>query len=204
APAWAHAPTRVGGEFLPTVTTPPASATRNAETDERGRPLLPLPADPTAVGIRLDPTRGPDNNPKTSVTIPADGPGVADLPDGLLSLVPTQLTEYAKNHAGAGTERRGSKVLEWKLSTRELQDLVQFAVFDEEFFTIDNEEVAAEYTFLGKYARAASPETVLCIQTAERRHEVRWPCFGSDPSQTPPVKRLEQPYALALRIRHSF
>src|SRR5262249_54305994 len=75
---------------------------------------------------------------------------------------------------------------------------------DEEFFTIDSEEVAAEYAFLGKYARADSPETVLCIQTAERRHEVRWPCFGSDPSQTPPVKRLEQVYAVDLRIRHLF
>src|SRR5262249_34485005 len=126
----------------------------------------------------------PDKGPQTTVTIHADGRVVAEVPEGLLSLAPTDLTKHVKNRVIAEDpdvepEPLTTKVLEGKLSAKELQELLRFALHEQECFDFDEAAVTAairdRYKSDGSVRDSTdSTTTAFRVQTAEKSHEVSW------------------------------
>jgi hypothetical protein len=145
-----------------------------------------------------------------ALTIHADGRVIAEVPDGLLSLAPQDLTRHAQGRAradGAGgdLEPPKSKVLEGRLSARELEDLLRFTLHEQEFFDFDPAAVkAAIRDKYQSYGDVTDPTdattTAFHIRTAEQEHEVRWTRLAKATWDFPDVERLLQLSAVDKRL----
>jgi hypothetical protein len=142
--------------------------------------------------------------------IHANGRVVTEVPEGSVSLAPQDLTRHAQDRVGAsgpdpapGPPKR--KVLEGRLSARELEDLLRFALHDQEFFDFDPAAVKAsvrdKYQSDGTVsAPADATTTVLRIRTADHDHEVRWASLAKTVWDFPEVERLLQLSAVVRRL----
>jgi len=165
-----------------------------------GKPSLRLPTDPNAVVLRMDRAIDATAGLKTVVTIFADGRVVAEVPEGLLSEPLVELANDAKDRAATG-KRESLKVFEGKLSPREMENFMRFALHDQEFFNFDPADVKAAirelYQTNGNVTDANDSSTAsFRIQTAERSHEVKWSGLTKAAWDFPKVERLLQLYAL--------
>jgi hypothetical protein len=151
--------------------------------------------------------------PGMALTVRADGRVVAEVPDGLFSLAPADLTRLADKGPGpapaADPEPRKTRVLEGKLSARELDELLRFALEDQEFFDFD--PAAVKLAIREKYdsdgdVRDSTDATTTAfrVRTADRSHEVRWPRLSKSAWDFPEEERLLQLHALDLRLQQVF
>src|SRR5262249_6336249 len=131
---------------------------------------------------------------------------------GLASLAATDLTKRAKNRAGLENSDREPpkiKVLTGKLSPRELEDLLRFALHDQEFFDFDpvtvKEAIRDQYQSDANVVDATdATNTHFRIQTENRTHDVSWPRLSKTAWDFPSVERLLQLYALDHRLQQVF
>jgi hypothetical protein len=163
-----------------------------------------------AVVVRMERFLDAPDGPRAVMTIHADGRMIVELPDGMLSLTATELTRHAKEREAAGhREPEKTRVIESKLSSRELDELLRFAIHDQDFFQFDPAEVQAalrdEYQSDGSlHDPTDATTTSLRIQTADREHEVTWSRLTYSAFKFAKVKRLTQLYAVDMRLRHTF
>jgi hypothetical protein len=138
---------------------------------------------------------------------------VAEVPDGLVSLAPTVLTQHAKSRGEegpeGGPEPQKTQVFEGSLSAAELQDLVRFALHEEEFFEFEPDAVKAairdQYQSDGSVVDSTdATTTTFRVQTADRGHEVTWFRHTKAAWDFPRVERLLQLYALDRRLQQVF
>jgi RNA polymerase sigma factor (sigma-70 family) len=178
-----------------------------------GKPALRLPADPKAVVFRMERAVEGAPGPRVVLTIHADGRVVTEVPDGLSSLSAQELTGYAKDRAGAPGAGRGplpqKKAIQGKISARELEDLLRFAVRDQEFFDFD--EAAVRAAIRERYQSDGGVEddsdattTRFRVRTAGGSHEVSWTRLAKSAFDFPEVGRLLQLNALDRRLSHVF
>jgi hypothetical protein len=175
-----------------------------------GKPALRLPADPNAVVFRLDRTVDSATAPGMVLTIHANGRVVAEVQDGLFSLAPQELTRHAQGRVGAGgagpdPEPPKSKVLEGRLSARELEDLLRFTLHEQEFFDFDPAAVKAairdKYQSDGEVTDPTDATTTgFRVRTADQEHEVRWTRLAKSTWDFPDVGRLLQLSAVDKRL----
>jgi len=179
----------------------------------QGRTNIWLPANPGAVVLRMD--RSVDSSKAaTSLRVHADGRVVAELPEGLASLSAQQLTRYAQSHAAAqGPDREREspkvKVLEGKLTASELEELLRFAIEDQDFFACDRaavmDEIRDKYHSDGIVLDNTDATTIdFRIQTADRNHEVRWSRLAKASWDFPEVQRLRHLRGVEMRLTHVF
>jgi hypothetical protein len=152
--------------------------------------------------------------PGMALTVYADGRVVAEVPDGLLSLAPTELTRHAKSLVRTGDAPRDpgppkSKVLEGRLSARALEDLLRFVLHEQEFFAFDPAAVKAairdRYQSDGDVTDPTDATTTgFRIRTAGQEHEVRWPRLARATWDFPDVERLLQLSAVDRRLSQVF
>jgi hypothetical protein len=142
----------------------------------------------------------------------------ATVPEGLSSLSGWDLTQYARERVGAapdggGRHRPKVNVLEGKLAAAELQDLLRFALHEQEFFAFDQAAVRAEVKAAVKKRYHTDgtvrdnnddSTTALRIQTADRNHEVKWPRLDKSIWDCPGVQRLRQLRAVEVRVAQRF
>jgi hypothetical protein len=200
-PAPRHSLWPVPGQTLGSTATP-------------GKPALRLPTDANAVVLRMDRCVEAANGPRMVLTIFADGRVAAEVPDGLLSLFASDLTQYAKDRANAA-EPAGTpaapkgQVIEGRLSARELEEVLRFALHDQEFFDFDQAAVKDAirdiYQSDGNVRDSTdATTTAFRIQTADRTHEVRWSRLGKAAWDFPKVERLLQLHAMDQRLSQVF
>jgi hypothetical protein len=144
------------------------------------------------------------------LTIYANGRVVAEFSEGLFSQAPQDLTRHAEGRAGAGGADPDpgppkSKALEGRLSARELEDLLRFALHEQEFFAFDPAAVKAairdKYPSDGTVSDPTdATTTVVRIRTADQNHEVRWARLGKTVWDFPEVERLLQLSAVVRRL----
>src|SRR5262249_44505802 len=108
---------------------PPVPAAKPAGAHDWGKPSLQLPADPAAAVLRLVRFVGLPEGPRTVLTIRADGRMTVEVPDGVFSLSPADLTKHASDWAAAegpngGPEPQKSKDFEGRLSADQLRELL--------------------------------------------------------------------------------
>jgi hypothetical protein len=174
------------------------------------KPAIRLPNDANAVVLRMDRSLEAARGPKMVLTVHADGRVVAEVPDGLLSLSASELTEYARGLANpADPAAPKGQVLEGRLSARELEEVLRFTLHDQEFFQFD--PVAVKAAIREKYQSDGNVKdstdattTVFHIQTADRRHEVRWSRLTKAAWDFPKVERLLQLFAVDQRLSQVF
>jgi hypothetical protein len=175
-----------------------------------GKPSLRLPTDPKAIVVQLERSAASAPGCRMVLTIHANGRVVAEVPDGLFSLAPTELTRRAKGRILEEEPRPlKSKVLEGRLSHLEIMDLLRFAVHEEEFFDFDPAVVKAalgnKYHADGIVSDPTDDTTTkFHVQTADRKHQVTWSRLGKTVWENPRVERLLQLYALDQRLQHEF
>jgi RNA polymerase sigma factor (sigma-70 family) len=179
-----------------------------------GKPALTLPSNPNDVVFRMDRSVDSVRAPGMVLTIFADGRVIAEVPEGLSSLSATDLTKYEKEQGIAGdidqdAKRQKAKVLEGKLSNQELEELLRFALHEQEFFNFDPAAVKAairdKYQSDGKVTDNNDATTTgFHIQTAERNHEVQWRQLAKAAWDFPQVERLLQLQAVEWRLSHVF
>jgi hypothetical protein len=200
-PVAAHSLWPVPGQTLVATATP-------------GKPGVRLPADANAVVLRMDRSVDTAAGPRMVLTIYADGRVLAEVPDGLLSLAAEDLTQHAKGRADAAGPAgnpgpQKSKVLDGRLCARELEEVLRFALHDQEFFEFDQAEVKAairdKYQSDGNVRDSTDATTTgFRIRTADRNHEVRWSRLGKAAWDFPKVERLLQLYAVDQRLSQVF
>jgi RNA polymerase sigma factor (sigma-70 family) len=208
---------------------PPAPA----HTNLWGEPSIRLPADPSAIVLRMERCLQSAAEPVFALTIHADGRVVAEVRDDSSGSAPADMTKSAQDGAGADNPKTGKlKVLEGKLSTQDLQELLRFAIQDQAFFDFDAATVKAAIS--NNYASGDVADltdgTTTCfrVQTRDRGHEVKWPglakaalrlgcAMGEAPQplvkspgpakallHIPEVEHLRQLYALNRRLSQVF
>jgi RNA polymerase sigma factor (sigma-70 family) len=191
----------------PTLAATPISPAA-PDTAPTGGPAIRLPSDANAVVLRMD--RSVDSGPSMALTVYADGRVVAEIPDGLASLSATELTRYAKTRTSAGNAAPlRTKKIEGKISIRELQELVRFAIQEQEFFDFDPDAVRADirdkYKSDGNVFDSTDATTTgFHIQTADKKHEVRWFRLAKAGWDFPKVERLLQLYAWDRQLSRLF
>jgi RNA polymerase sigma factor (sigma-70 family) len=194
---------------------PPEPERAPARRAAAGPPaIIRLPADADALVLRMDRAVDAAAGPGMALTVYADGRVVAEFPDGLLSLAATDLTEYAKARANAAGPAGGpgpqkGQVLDGSLSAAELQEVLQFALHDQEFFEFDPAAVKAairdKYQSDGNVSDSTDDTTTgLRIRTADRDHEVRWSRLSKAAWDFPQVERLLQLHAVDQRLSQVF
>jgi RNA polymerase sigma factor (sigma-70 family) len=201
---------------------PPAAAERATPPDALvatpcaiGQPAVRLPADPDVVVLRMDRSIGLAGRPAAALTIYADGRVIAEVPEGLFSLAPDDLTRYAQAAAavqvpGAIPGSRKTTLLSGRLSATELDDLLRFAVRDQEFFDFD--APAVQEAIRQKYHPDDddppdphdATTTRFHVHTADGIKEVEWLRLGRAAWTFPEVRRLLQLYALDRRLQQVF
>jgi RNA polymerase sigma factor (sigma-70 family) len=204
-------------QFRPPAPAPslwPVPGQTFAAKDTPRMPAIRLPTDANAVVFRMDRCVDSGTGPKVVLTIYADGRVVAEVPDGLLSVAATDLTRHAQDRANAadpapdpGSQK--SKILDGRLSARELEEVLRFALHDQEFFEFDQARVKAairdQYQSDGDvYDSTDATTTSIRIQTADRSHEVRWSRLVKAAWDFPKVERLHQLYAVDRRLAQVF
>jgi hypothetical protein len=181
-----------------------------AGTSTPGQPALRLPTDPNAVVFRFERTVGTNTDPGTVLTIHADGRVEAVVPNGLVSLFPADLTQHVRDRNWAAQPKPESlRRLEGKLSPRQLEELLRFALHDQEFFDFEPVAVKAAirevYQCDGDISDANDDTTTsFRIRTADRAHEVKWQRLGRAAWEFPRVERLLQLYALDRRLQQVY
>src|SRR5262249_9432316 len=108
-----------------------------------GKPAIRLPSDANAVVVRMERSLDAAAGPRMVLTIHADGRVVAEVPDGLLSLAAADLTQHAKADPTADPGSPKGKVLAGRLTARELEEILRFALHDQKFFEFDQAAVKA-------------------------------------------------------------
>jgi RNA polymerase sigma factor (sigma-70 family) len=175
-----------------------------------GKPAIRLPTDANAVVLRMDRSVGPATGPRMALTIYADGRVVAEIPDGLSSLSAADLTQHAKGRTNVpdpGSQK--DRVLHGRLSARELEAVLRFALHDQEFFGFDSAAVKAairdRYESDGEVRDGTDATTTgFRVQTADHNHEVRWTRLAKAAWDFPEVERLLQLHALDERLSQVF
>ena len=112
------------------------------------------------------------------MTIFADGRVKAEVPEGLGSLSAQELTQYVRSRGDAAkTELPGFNVLEGKLSRAELEELMRFVVFEQEFLTIDADAVKSAigrvYHSDGRFSTVRIRRRAFMVQTADK-NTISW------------------------------
>jgi hypothetical protein len=105
--------------------------------------------------------------------------------------------------------RQRLKVVEGRISTDELQELLRFALREQEFFDFDSGEVRAaigdQYPCDGNvFDSNDATTTSFRIQTADGNHEVTWAQLDKAVFDFPEVERLLQLHALDQRLSQVF
>ena len=170
-----------------------------------GKPTIRLPSDANARVVRMERSVDAAAGPRMILTIFADGRVAAEVPDGLLSLAAADLTQHAKADPTADPGSPKGKVLEGRLTARELEEILRFALHDQEFFEFDQAAVKAaiwdKYQSDGNVNDSTDATTTgFHIQTANRTHEVQWSRLSKAAWDFPKVERLLQLYALDQRL----
>jgi RNA polymerase sigma factor (sigma-70 family) len=185
-----------------------------ADSAAPGKPAVRLPDDANAAVLRMDRSVDGANGARMVLTVYADGHVVAEVPDGLLSLAATALTEYTKGRGNAADPAGdpGSPprhVLAGRLSARELGETLRFVLHDQEFFEFDEATVKA--AIRDNYQSDAdvrdstdATTTGIRIQTGDRDHEVRWTRLTKSAWDFPEVERLLQLHAVDQRLCQVF
>ena len=175
------------------------------------RPVINLPADPGAVVLRMD--RAVDSSllPGVSLTIFADGRVVAQVPEGLHSLSAQTLTEFVRNYASHEKDRRSLRitVLEGRIRISELEEIVRFAVQEQEFFTFDaasikaaiSEEYQSDWTV---HDATDETTTAYTVQTAEKKQTVCWSKLTRSIWDFPGIQPLRQLQGLDHKLAHVY
>jgi RNA polymerase sigma factor (sigma-70 family) len=175
---------------------------------------LRLPSDEHVIVLKMDRSVVAPCGPSVVLTIYADGHVMAQVPDGLCSFAATDLTQYAKElhiaeSSGTHPIPQKTRIIEGSLPAAELHGLLRFALQEQEFFAFDADKVKA--TIHERYLRdaeVADPNdntiTTLCVQTASRKHEVRWFRLDKAAWDFPKVERLLQLHALDQRLSQVF
>jgi hypothetical protein len=179
-----------------------------------GKPALRLPTDQNAVVLQMSRSVDSATGPTMILTIHADGRVNAEIPDGLASLAAADLTKHAKDRAivtdpDRNREPSKTKVITGRLSPQELEELLRFALHDQEFFDFDQAAVKAaiqdRYRSDGNVADSTDATTTCFrIQTADRKHEVKWTRLAKAAWDFPNVERLLQLHALDMRLQQVF
>jgi RNA polymerase sigma factor (sigma-70 family) len=187
------------------------SARRSAPAELPGRPTVRLPADPSAVVLRMDRSVDSSAVPGTKVMVFADGRVVAEVPDGLVSLSAQELTQYVRGRPQGANERQAPKikVLEGKLTALELDELMRFVVQDQDFLAFDPAAVKAaiweEYKSDGSVPDANDATTTeFFAQTAQSKHQVSWSRLDRSLWNFPKVQSLRRLRGLELRLAHVY
>lgn len=169
----------------PAVVLPPQDASSNhlPVADPR---YVRLPMNPDAVVLNWSQIDVQDDKLSWELSIKADGRVVAVL----------------RQEPGAKPARS-----EAKLSPQELQQLVQFAVHDQEFTAFDESKawntLLTEYEFEGDMkAPRDTLMTEIRLQTAEREHIVQWYQLGSTEVWFHEVKAIKQLVQLHARLKN--
>jgi hypothetical protein len=183
-------------------------ARRALLADAPGKPALRLPVNPDEVVLHMHRSVESSRVPWTTLSVYADGRVVAEVPSGLFSLSATELTTYARQHAGDDRGQNRS-VLEGKLAAWELEELLRFALHDQEFFAFDQAAVKAairkQYHSDGiVHDNNDATTTVFRIQTADHSHEVRWSRLDRTLWDFPEVQCLRQLYAVQRELAQVF
>jgi RNA polymerase sigma factor (sigma-70 family) len=207
------APVGVGPERFRLAAVAPSLAPSPAPKPA-AEPSLRLPTDAKAVVFRMERSVEGAPGPRMVSRIHADGRVVTEVPDGLSSLSAQELTRYAKDRALAADDDRGPQpqkntAIEGKISTRELEDLLRFALHDQEFFDFDEAAVRAairdQYQSDGSVQDDSDATTTrFRVQTADGHHEVSWTRLARSAWDFPEVERLLQLHALDRRLSHVF
>jgi hypothetical protein len=194
--------------LLPSAERPPSTSAGPAP--KRVHSAAPVEsADADAVVLRMDRSVDSSTGPGLVMSIHADGRVVAEIPDGLNSLSGEALTRYVKDRL------RSSARMPKTLSRRpfwfagELQELLKFALQEQEFFHFDPGAVKAairdQYKSDGSVSDPNDATTTgFRIQTADNNHEARWFRLTKAAWDFPKVERLLQLYALDQRISRLF
>lgn len=189
----------------------PATTHKNAVAANPRKPIVRLPADADAVVLRLN--RVVDSSPAASVqlTIFADGRVLAEVPEGLKSLAAQDLTRYARcrTEAGKNDELPGFKVLQGKLARPDLEELMRFAVLEQDFLTIDAATVKTAIRRVYESDGAVvdttdTTTTAFMVQTADKKNQVSWPRLDKSAWDFPEVSSLRQLRALEFKLAHVY
>jgi RNA polymerase sigma factor (sigma-70 family) len=190
----------------PASELPPPVTTAHAGRAASASPLMPairLPADPNAVVVRMERFVASSSRPAMTLTITSDGRVVAQVPDGLLSPAPTDLTSHVR---AQGAETPKTTVLRGRLRGRELEDLLRFMLHEQEFFEFDpaalKSAIWERYQTDGNVSDSTdSTTTAYRVRTADRSHEVRWTRLAKSAWDFPDMKRLFQLYAVDRQLQ---
>jgi hypothetical protein len=187
----------------------PVPARRALLEDIPGKPSLQLPADPKAVVLRMDRFVDSSKVLRTSLRIYADGRVVAEVPEGVYSVAAQELTRYVQERVAGKYAPPKLETLEGRLPIEDVQELVRFALHDQEFF--DSDEAGIKAAIWEKYQSNGAvldnndaSTSYFRIQTAERTHEVRWSRLIMSLWDFPQVERLQQLFALERRLAREF
>lgn len=191
-----------------------AAATPPVAASAPGSSAIRLPTDANAVVLRMDRSVDSSPGPGMVLTIYADGRVVAEIPDGLASLSPIDLTRYARDHvrapdAGKRSEAQRRKVIEGRISAGELQEILRFALREQKFFELDPDAVRAairdNYKSDGRVSDSTDATTTgFRIRTADHDHEVQWFRLTKAAWDFPRVEGLLQLHALDRRLSRVF
>ena len=178
---------------------------------ESDKPAIHLPADPKAVVLRMDRSVDSSLFPGVSLAIFADGRVVAEVPEGLHSLSAQTLTEYARTYAGQEKDRNAPRitVLEGRIPISELEELIRFAVQEQEFFTFDAASIKAA---IGEEYQSdwvvhdAKDETTTAftVQTADKKHTVCWSKLIRSIWDFPEIQPLRQLHGLDQKLANVY
>jgi hypothetical protein len=189
----------------------PAPFPGSAPAETPGKPAVRLPADPSAVVLRMDRSVDSSTLPGTRLTVYADGRVEAEVPEGLVSFSPQELTQYVRSRARAANEGQvpKMKVLQGKLTAQELEELMRFAVQEQELLTFDPVAVKAaireEYQSDGTVPdNSDATTTEFLVQTADRQHQVIWPRLDRSIWDFPKVQSLRRLRGLEVRLAHVY
>ena len=190
--------------------SPPEAKKSATPVQARPKPSLELPKDPDAVVLRLERFVPPMDGLRTRTTIYAGGRMTIEVPKGLLSLSPNALTKYAKERAeDEDPKAEQTEVFEKHLSPAELNDLMRFALHEQEFFEFRPDEVKTSlrqrYHSDGSvYDPGDATHTHLFLRTAAQEHAVEWTRLTLSALRFKEVSSLAKLHALDMRLRHLF
>src|SRR5262249_29139292 len=111
--------------------------------------------------------------------------------------------------AGKNDEHPGFKVLEGKLERPELEELMRFAVLEQDFLTLDAETVKTAIRRVYESDGAVvdntdTTTTAFMVQTADKKNQLSWPRLDKSAWDFPEVNSLRQLRALQFKLAHVY
>lgn len=188
-----------------------APAPHNTVGAVTGKPMIRLPANPDEVVLRMDRLIDAGTTPSARLTVFADGRIQVEVPEGLGSLSAQELTKFLHGRKDKAKESKvpEPKILQGKLSRLELDELMRFAVIDQEFMTLDAATVKAAIS--NEYQRDGTVHddtdattTVFMVQTAYSKREVSWTQLARSAWDFPKVRPLQQLRGMEQRLAHLY